>query len=163
MRPIHLFLSTTSFAAQSSVRRQITTKPSVRRVLGRAARMTAVLLVLLGWSDVERVSAQTPPRYTQGEWGQPFDLRAVAVHMSVMHTGRVLYWDLSSPRARTFVYNPANGAINEVTVPPAPRSNDLFCAGHTFLADGRLLVAGGNYVFDSSPPRSINYTNISNV
>src|SRR5215217_685172 len=37
------------------------------------------------------------------------------------------------------LYNPADGSFSAV-----PSSTMIFCSGHTFLVDGRLLVSGGH-------------------
>jgi hypothetical protein len=58
-----------------------------------------------------------------------------------MHTGRVVMWsgtaEVGYPE-QSIVWNPATDARTTQIY-----DEDLFCAGQTFLADGRLLVAGG--------------------
>ena len=66
------------------------------------------------------------------------------VHAHLLPTGKVMFWsqklqslgDDNDPRS----WDPNNQSI---IIPPPP-GYDLFCAGHSFLADGRLFVAGGN-------------------
>ena len=94
----------------------------------------------------------------------------VGIHAHLLPTGLVLMWgrrdnprqsldtDPASPLApglppappatcTPFLWNPANG---NMTPTPQPTLNDgttnanLFCSGHAFLPDGRLLVAGGH-------------------
>jgi galactose oxidase len=73
---------------------------------------------------------------TGGQWTAPFAWPIVAVHMMLLPNGRVLsIGRTGTPR----VWNPATGVFTSVP-PPA----NLFCAGHTLLADGRVLVAGGH-------------------
>ena len=80
------------------------------------------------------VSAAAPA--DDGAWTAPFNWPVVAVHLSLLPNGRVLSWGLQgTPR----VWNPATNAFTAV-----PSPDLLFCAGHAFLADGRLLVAGGH-------------------
>jgi hypothetical protein len=43
------------------------------------------------------------------------------------------------------IWDPATGSFSIVDQPFA---GDIFCGGHTFLADGRLLVAGGTYAYE---------------
>jgi hypothetical protein len=111
---------------------------------------------------------ETPGK--RGQWGDPFTLLNVGIHAHVLPTGLVLMWgrrdnpqqsldtDPASPLApglppappatcTPFVWNPANGNMTQT---PQPTLNDgttnanLFCSGHAFLPDGRLLVAGGH-------------------
>ena len=80
-----------------------------------------------------------PPRNTdqpQGEWSPPFAWPIVAVHLHLLPTGRVLSWGRAGAPQ---VYDPVDGSFTE-----APTSTMVFCAGHTFLPDGRLLVSGGH-------------------
>jgi galactose oxidase-like protein/Kelch motif protein len=76
------------------------------------------------------------PAASAGEWGAPFAWPVVAVHLHLLPDGRILTWGrLGDPQ----IWDPAGGAFT-----PAPIATDIFCAGHAFLADGRLLVAGGH-------------------
>jgi hypothetical protein len=80
-----------------------------------------------------------PPRNSsrpQGEWGRPFPWPIVAVHLHLLPTGRVLSWGRIGPPQ---VYDPADGSFRD-----APLATMVFCAGHTFLPDGSLLVSGGH-------------------
>lgn len=79
-----------------------------------------------------------------GSWTDPFPLPIVALHVSLLPTGKVLMWGhLGTPQ----VWNPATG---ELTAVPSPAW--VFCAGHSFLADGRLLVSGGHLSSDHGIP-----------
>jgi hypothetical protein len=73
---------------------------------------------------------------TMGEWSSPFPWPIVAVHLHLLPDGRVLSWGrIGAPQ----VYDPADGSFVA-----APSETMVFCAGHTFLPDGRLLVSGGH-------------------
>ena len=75
-----------------------------------------------------------------GQWSAPFEVGMVAVNMVMMHTGKVLMFAGSYNGSWVErVWDPATGAI---TLVPNPYYN-LFCAGHSQLADGRILVVGG--------------------
>src|SRR6185436_6433464 len=51
------------------------------------------------------------------------------------------------PGIQCFLLNPVTLAVEEV---PLPTEWNLSCSGHSFLADGRLLVTGGQILDD--PP-----------
>src|SRR5262245_8089079 len=73
-----------------------------------------------------------------GQWAAPMPFPVIAIHTSLMHTGEVLaYAYPGSNQAK--LWNPATGLFTAVNM-----GDDIFCSGHTHLADGRLYVAGGN-------------------
>ena len=71
-----------------------------------------------------------------GSWSAPFTWPGVAVHLNLLPDGKVLSWGHAGVPQ---VWDPATGDFTEV---PSPAL--LFCAGQSFLADGRLLVSGGH-------------------
>jgi hypothetical protein len=76
-----------------------------------------------------------PPQYRQD-----------TIHAALLHTGKVLLVagsgnnqdNFARKRFDTRIWDPVKGTVKKVPTP-----NDLFCTGHTQLADGRLLIAGG--------------------
>jgi galactose oxidase len=79
-----------------------------------------------------------------GQWSPVFPSPIVQLHLHLLPDGRTLSWGFEgSPQ----VWNPATGAFTAV---PSPAF--LFCAGHDFLPDGRLLVAGGHISDDHGLP-----------
>lgn len=67
-----------------------------------------------------------------GSWSAPFAWPIVAVHLHLMRTGKVLSWgDGGTPQ----VWDPATKTF---TAYPSPIP--LFCTGHAFTTDGRLVV-----------------------
>src|SRR6185436_15992067 len=73
-----------------------------------------------------------------GAWTQPFSLPLISMHASMLPTGKVLLYsaDHGVPGVQAYLLNPATMALQSVPPPswiPA-------CSGHSFLADGRLLV-----------------------
>jgi galactose oxidase len=110
--------------------------------------------------------AAAPPEAataTKGQWGPVFDLDNVAIHAHLLPTGKLLYWgrrsvvgdpsfaSLNQHATRTFLWDPATGkSVPTGNVPTlvGGQGVNLFCSGHSFLADGRLLVVGG-HLFDS--------------
>jgi len=78
---------------------------------------------------------QGPPS-VNGEWSPLMQWPERAIHSSLMHTGKVLWW--SGLTLDAWVWDPAT---EQHTMHPAP--TDLLCAGHAALADGRILTIGG--------------------
>jgi hypothetical protein len=84
--------------------------------------------------------AQSDPAVV-GQWSsvQTWPSRAVSAHL--LPTGKVLFVSYYVESKTPQIWDPAT---NEFT-PTPPISYDLFCAGHSFLPDGRLLFTGGHH------------------
>ena len=67
------------------------------------------------------------------------------VHGALLPNGRVLVFsgavESSHYPLEARIWNPATKLM---TAPVIPLPEDLFCSGHTFLPDGRLLIIGGD-------------------
>lgn len=80
----------------------------------------------------------------------PCDSQVLAVHATVLHTGKVLFFagsgndELYTTGLRSVVWDYENGGFHTPFTPM-----DFFCCGHAHLPDGRLLAIGGtlNYAF----------------
>jgi hypothetical protein len=109
--------------------------------------------------STSRRAAATPDQV--GKWSTVYDWPVVAIHASLLPSGKVLAYD-SVPgqvgATETFT-GPHNGTRVTLWTPNGDQAGthvsannnlklNLFCSGHTTLADGRLFTAGGN--FDSS-------------
>ena len=88
--------------------------------------------------------APPQPQASVGEWTAPFAWPVVAVHLQLLPSGKVLSWGREGVPQ---LWDPETGEFT-----PLPLTSDLFCAGHTFLPDGRLLVAGGHISDDHGLP-----------
>jgi hypothetical protein len=89
-----------------------------------------------GASASMSVVAAAGDEATMGSWSAPFPWDVIAVHQSLLPNGRVLSWgEAGQPK----VWNPSTRTFSEVRL-----NTELFCSGHTFLPDGRLLVVGGH-------------------
>jgi hypothetical protein len=81
----------------------------------------------------------------------PTGSRVNSVHAALLNTGKVLLMagsgnvldNFQRDRFRTLEWDPSN---NHLRLVPTP--SDVFCGGHAFLADGRLLVAGGTQRYE---------------
>ena len=97
------------------------------------------------------------PEGTQAAFAQ-----ILAVHAALLHTGKVLYFggsehvldntlrSVDDPRIdNTRIWDAVTGAVTHVSSPqPSPAHlYDLFCCGHAFLPDGRLVVGGGTSAY----------------
>jgi hypothetical protein len=83
-----------------------------------------------------------------GQWSAPIDLGVVTIHTHLLPTGKVLFWTRQQDEfgdalgyAWTYVFDPAT---NSFLAYPFNSTTNLFCSGHSFLPDGRLLVTGGH-------------------
>jgi galactose oxidase len=82
---------------------------------------------------------------TVGQWSAVMTWPYTAVHAHLLPTGKVLWWTAFSQGDNPELWDPTT---NVVTAGPKAGAN-IFCSGHAFLPNGRLLVGGGhvsNYV-----------------
>ena len=128
---------------------------------GRAAKPTDK--VKLG-STVKRTTAAQPqgqPEWaTKGKFEAPVEFPNISgltprmIHATLMPNGKVLFWgrdkvgeDFGSPtvddevgHSKVRIWDPATNNIEVVD----NGMTNLFCSGHTVLADGRVFIAGGH-------------------
>ena len=87
-----------------------------------------------------------PVGQTRGQWSDVIDSDIIPIHLVLLPTGKVLYWqngteDPANPLVDEIrIFDPSTNVKSTPTAPPF----DNFCAGHAYLEDGRLLVAGGH-------------------
>ena len=74
-----------------------------------------------------------------GLWGDVIPMPLVTVHGVLLRTGKILLWDDHTTDPGVQLWDPI---LNTFTPRPYP-SRNLFCSGHTALADGRIFVVGG--------------------
>jgi galactose oxidase-like protein/List-Bact-rpt repeat protein len=100
--------------------------------------------VVLNKNRTVTASFATSSRADQGEWSPPFPWPIVGVHLHLLRTGEVLsFGKQGTPR----VWNISTGQFRSVW-----SSYLMFCGGHAFLPDGRLLLTGGNISHDRGLP-----------
>jgi hypothetical protein len=105
---------------------------------------------------------------SHGQWELlPYHSGVLAVHAALLHTGKVLFFagsGSSQVRFHSSDFGDVDKGVSvsvvwDPTIAPCPgnpnffhpptldgangKSFDMFCCGHAFLPDGRLLVAGG--------------------
>jgi hypothetical protein len=88
-----------------------------------------------------------------GQWSGPIDLGIVAIHTHLLPNGKVLFWSRQQNSgggdalgfSQTYVFDTAT---NSFVTTAFNSTTNLFCSGHSFLPDGRLLVAGGHHGAD---------------
>ncbi|NMH91165.1 DUF1929 domain-containing protein [Pseudonocardia bannensis] len=89
-----------------------------------------------------------------GKWDVielPAEQRVNAIHAALLPTGKLLliagsgndqqHFDAGT--FETLLYDPATGQSRKIVTP-----SDLFCGGHAYLPDGKLLVAGGTQRYE---------------
>jgi galactose oxidase len=109
-----------------------------------------------------------------GQWSAVFELPNVAIHAHILPTGKVLMWgrrdhpadSLDVHECTPFVWDPATEGVSST---PQPKLADgqakvnLFCSGHVFLPDGRLLVIGGHQADGEGLDQASIYDPIANA
>jgi hypothetical protein len=84
-----------------------------------------------------------------GHWSMlpvPEHLRVNAIHAALLRTGKVMIVagsgnnrkQFDAGKFKTILWDPETDEFKRIHTP-----SDMFCAGHTFLPDGKLLIAGG--------------------
>ena len=94
-------------------------------------------------AEAGECDSSTDPRCKLGEWGDVEDWPIVPIHVNLLPTGLVIAWDrmdFSVNATHPHLYDPQTGGI----FPTEDPGRDVFCAGHTLLADGRMFAAGGH-------------------
>jgi hypothetical protein len=113
----------------------------------------------------------TESRAVHGEWQiLPYNSQVLAIHAAMLRTGRVLFFSGSGNNTArvadpnfgsvaaglytSVVWNPQAPAGQEFSHPPTisrqdGRPFDFFCGGDTFLADGRVISAGGTQDYNN--------------
>lgn len=88
-----------------------------------------------------------------GTWSLAGNTSTAAIHASVMPDGNILVIAGSGFQMATmdgpfkaFLLNPNNSSETAINL-----TEDLFCCGHTHLANGDLFIAGGTLQFDTHP------------
>lgn len=99
-----------------------------------------------GAGDVARPNATPwPGLAVAGRWEGPLNWPCEAVHLAILHEPgdpagwKMLTWEGRPQPSATFLWDPVNDLHTEYDT-----DDSVFCAGHSFLPDGRLLATGGD-------------------
>jgi hypothetical protein len=91
-----------------------------------------------------------PQEATIGKWGPVVPWDIVPLHISLLPNGKIFAWgkrEIGDTMGMPRIWDPASGPPNGL---PEIRVTDmLFCAGHTLMPDGRLMVSGGHHMDDA--------------
>jgi hypothetical protein len=92
-----------------------------------------------------------------GHWSilpVPGRMRVNAIHAALLYTGKVLIiagsgnnvGNFEAGKFESILWDPKTDKFKKIPTP-----TDMFCAGHAFLPDGRLLIAGGTSRYEVLP------------
>lgn len=152
-------------------------KPPVKRRGKPFFMLIATVLALLITSSPVTVSALSKWRYTRmvnsleykssyGYWETldlPVEYKTNSIHAAILPTGKILLIAGSGNNRQNFdtwhnegvisvlktvVFDPDTNNVKLVDTP-----TDLFCAGHTLMQSGNLLVAGGTSGYEVLPDK----------
>ena len=97
-----------------------------------------------------------PAQATMGSWSPRFSWwpkhvcgfngcndSSVAIAANLLPNGKVMTWGRRREGEEPVIWDPVANTFTQAAVP----DSDLFCSGHTMLADGRIMIAGGNRSF----------------
>jgi hypothetical protein len=110
-------------------------------VLTASARDAAGNATLSAIRNITIVNPNDPAAV--GQWSASQSWPAVGVHTAIMHTGKVLVFEgvgIDGQGRPGGVWDPATGTFLQIADP----ISDIFCASHSALPDGRILVVGGH-------------------
>jgi len=75
------------------------------------------------------------------------DSRHTAIHAALVPPGEIMYFGGWYSAKGFYIFDVETYQVTDLSdtnpPPPAEAEVDVFCSGHSFLADGRLLIAGG--------------------
>jgi len=95
--------------------------------------------------------AQSDPAQV-GQWSEVKHWPVPAVHAHVLPTGKVLFFtEFDHGTDGPYLWTPETDTLQQLS----PPGYNIFCSGHAFLPDGRLLMAGGHLDMDQGLPDAI--------
>lgn len=131
------------------------TGPHRLRAFGTLIAGTAIAML----AAAQPVAAAALPSEV-GQWSPVYPWPNNGIHMSLLPSGKVMSW----ATGETTYPGSNSGDVVEVPADQPPSSivaannttSNLFCSGHAFLPDGKLLVTGGR-----SGPQAYGHSDIN--
>ncbi|KFE70392.1 hypothetical protein DB31_5434 [Hyalangium minutum] len=93
--------------------------------------------------------AQSPSE--SGQWGPLVTWPISATHVTMLPTGKVFFFGEFEEGFWPYLWDPVTDNLSEL---PQPHYN-IFCSGHSYLADGRLLITGGHMESHVGEPHAV--------
>ncbi len=116
-------------------------------------------LLLLHRNPGGEVHAQTPDPSIVGQWAPLEQMPYESVHAVLLPaTGKIFFWPAFALGNNPSIWDPATG--NVTALPFA--SYNIFCAGHSLLPNGQVLITGGDYTTGVGVPNATIYDPVSN-
>ena len=145
-------------AAEHAAIRQEARKEGKNPEAAIAAAHAATTEAAVTPRDATPLAAGPPDQV--GQWAAPFNIPIFGINAVMLPTGKVMWWSYPfGSRINTsqaWLWDPATGQTKRVD-PPLGQDYDgdghrdpanIWCSGMSMLADGRVLVTGGNLEYD---------------
>ncbi len=104
---------------------------------GRRFKVSAAAAALIVAASTR---AQPDPRASLGEWSAVETWPASVTHAILLPTEKLLFFGEFEEGLSQYLWDPATGVVSEL----APVGYNIFCSGHSRLADGKVLFTGGH-------------------
>src|SRR5690242_4163224 len=147
-------------AAECERRRPQSRVPRPRLLPGANAMTLRIALLVLIVSLLLAAPVAAQPSAV-GQWTTLPTLPFFPVHVMLLPSGQVMMWpgDEGISGDAALLWDPATAS----TTPLAHVGYDLFCSGHSHLADGRMFVTGGHIQNFVGLPRAAIYDPVANA
>src|SRR5688572_13499414 len=127
-------------------------------MLASLRRLLAVLVLSSAAATSTYILHGQSNAAVMGSWSLVQTLPYNPIEAALLRTGRVLFWDQYENADKPQLWNPDTGQVTAAT----PAGFNIFCVGFCFLADGRLLLAGGHLADNYGLPTTATYDPITN-
>jgi galactose oxidase len=118
--------------------------------------LASILAFNQGQKFVEKTNAY---HEEEGDWSDVKEWPIKATHASLLPNGKVLIWPSFKGGGDPHIWDPTTDLIER-----APDAGwNIFCAGHTLTADGKLFTAGGHVITPIGLPHASLYDPSTNT